>query len=263
MNTIIDVYNKITKKELLLGSCMNCHKTEQELVGSLHQDKSIKRLIDDKICLNCEILLYPERFHGCGFCKRPIRQKFSCTICASGFNSWIRSQILGSDALSHMLRISADSLLDKQCNNDQDQKSVVSSSLFCDLFCNQIRHETRSIDRVINSSHKFILRTSDSYYKWPGFYAGVTDKFTQKSNTDPTNSNYFPVWIIPQLDIEHYIKYTNLKPDIKMFQHMILKILESNNIKLYEDIQIDLEVFDMSRIKEANPYDTRIVKPIN
>ncbi len=260
MNTIINSFNKITKKTLHCKSCINCLKTEEELAGydnalysvlhgSFSQTEEIKRFCDENLCLNCEIIEYPERFHGCGFCKRPIREKFSCTICTNGFNSWIRSEIYGSDALSHMLRVSADSLLDIK---------TIFPSFFCKLY-----HKNSMESRGSNQHNfnKFILRTSDSYYKWPGFYSGVTDKFSQKSNM--SESNFFPVWIIPKLDINHCVKYTNLKPDIKMFQRMILEILETNNIKLYEYVQIDLELFDVSKIKEANSYDTRIIKPMN
>lgn len=265
MNTIIEVYNKITKKETKCNSCVNCHKTEEELAGepdtlSLSKEPDEMRLSNEKLCLNCEIMLYPDRFHGCGFCKRPIREKFSCTICANGFNSWLRSEIYGSDTLSQMLRISADSLLCEQIHKNQ---SSIISSFFCDLICTSSKlikfKSTKSEESKPSNSdlqHKFILRTSDSYYKWPGFYAGITDKFSQKSN-------FFPVWIIPRLDTRYCMKYTKLKPDVKMFQRMILEILEANNISLYEDIQIDLDVFDKNQIKEVNPYDTRIVKPMN
>lgn len=251
MNAIINTFNKIIKKSEC-KSCINCHKTPDELAGSddsmfPHISRSsrpkeyfsiTKKFCDENLCLNCEIIMYPDRFHGCGFCKRPIREKFSCTICTRGFNSWIRSQICGSDALSHMLRISADSLLDKQV-------------IFVDD-----NYDPNSNDLNSHLKHKFILRTSDNYYKWPGFYSGATNKF----NTN--DSSFFPVWIIPKLNIEQCVKFANLKPNIKMFQRMILELLEGNNIKLYEDIQIDLKLFDMSKIIEANPYDTQIVTAV-
>jgi hypothetical protein len=229
MNMIIGMYNKITRRDQVITRCINCNKTEEDLAGKEQSDtKNVQRFSDEKMCLNCEILLYPERFHGCGFCKRPIRENFCCSICKHGFNTWIRSEIRGSDALSQMIKISANSLLDRTVSSKKEYDQM--------------------------QEHRFILRTSDSYFKWPGFYAGVTDKF---SNTD---FSFFPVWIIPKLDTKHCIKYTKLKPDTKMFQCMILEILEANNIHLYRDIQIDTDIFDMKKIITVNPYDTRIVK---
>ena len=113
---------------------------------------------------------------------------------AHGFNSWIRSEICGSDALSQMLRISAESLLatkplEKESNDPNKQHKSVIPTFLCDLFCvgSESKLAENKSDHLLK--HKFILRTSDSYYKWPGFYAGITDKFSQKLSVDSTQSN--------------------------------------------------------------------------
>ena len=52
-----------------------------------------------------------------------------------------------------------------------------------------------------------------------------------------------------------------MKPDLKLFQKILLEIMEKNNIRLYDDIQIDPNNILPIQIRAINPYDTRIVKP--
>lgn len=132
--------------------CINCRSCKHRLIN--------------KLCLNCEILLFPERFHGCGFCKRPIRKKFCCSICENGFIEWINNVVHPISNTSILIRSSAKYILDKSIDNKE------------------IKHSP------------FIIRTNDSYYKWPGFYAGSTNKF---SNIINNNDGFYPLWIIPKL----------------------------------------------------------------
>ena len=62
MELIKQSYKKIVSANKY---CINCYSNNYKLINNL--------------CLNCEILKYPEHFHGCGFCKRPIREKF-CNV---------------------------------------------------------------------------------------------------------------------------------------------------------------------------------------
>ena len=211
--TTLGLHTSICKK------CIQCGKTEEDLIGE--KINTINIFSIENLCLNCEILTFPERFHGCGFCKRPIREKFSCTICTSGFIHWIREVINPLDPMSICIRNSANALVEKTIHS-------------------------HNIDK-----HKFIMRTLDGYYKWPGFYAGITDKFSH-------GSNFFPVWIIPRLTKKYKIK--NFKFNLKIFQQILLDILETNDIHLYEDIQINPNTFTQEQIYQVNPYDTRVVK---
>ena len=117
----------------------------------------------------------------------------------------------------------------------------------------------KTIHNLPIKQHKFIMRTCDGYYNWPGFYAGITNKFSNKSYS-PTGyeSNFFPVWIIPKLT-KYETRDTMISFSLKIFQRMLLNILETNGIQLYDDVQINLNVLDHEQII-VNPYDTRVVK---
>lgn len=231
-------YGFLIKKVSKTDRCIKCYRTEKEIMGvSTNTDKGIDIFSPEKMCIDCEIKSFPDRFHGCGFCKRPIREKFSCMICSSGFIEWIKDAIEPVDRLGIVLRYAAKQLL------------------------NRTIHDHLSVER-----NQFILRTNDGYYKWPGFYAGVTNKFSIKTN--PTGQmDYFPVWIVPRLVNDSNVKTTDLlkldilNPDLKLFQKILLDIMEKNNIRLYDDVQIDPDSILPIQIRAINPYDTRVVKP--
>lgn len=205
------------------NSCKQCKKTELKLSGSLHP-----RFING-LCFDCEVLTFPERFHGCGFCKRPIRERFSCTICSLGFVEWVKESIHPVDSTSKLIRLSAGNLLKK------------------------------TIDDLPIEQHVFIKRTSDSFYHWPGFYAGTTNRFCTGEDDD-SEQKYFPVWIIPKLTVPYEIDYRSFKFDLKNFERVLFDILKTNNINLYRDVQIDPAIIQLDQISKVNPYDTRVVK---
>lgn len=225
MDLIKKTYNKLRQKDQTQTRCLKCDKTEFELSEALHP-KFIQGL-----CFDCEVLTFPERFHGCGFCKRPIREKFSCTICSLGFVEWVKDTIHPLDNTSRLIRGSAKDLLEK------------------------------TIDDLPIEQHEFIKRVNDSLYHWPGFYAGITNTFSSSNSNDgDTEQKYFPVWIIPKLTERYDIDYSQFKFDLKNFQRVLLDILKTNNINLYDDIQIDLTELQPEQIAKVNPYDTRIVR---
>lgn len=276
MSIVKKTYNFIIKSVKRIDKCVNCNRTEKQLVGDTSKsDKCNSIFSTDSLCIDCEIRMYPDRFHGCGFCKRPIRERFSCVICSDGFIEWIKNVIQPIDSLSMMIRQSANGLLD------------------------------RSIHDLPIDHHKFIVRNDDGYYRWPGFYAGITNKFSAKSSVAPNptetkissdkydmkshsdythdeskhihidsehshkiinrsspepQTNCFPVWIIPKLTKEYDINFSNLRMDLRIFQTILLELLEKNNINLYEDVQIDLDKMENEQIKTINPYDTRVMK---
>ena len=227
--------------------CIKCRRTEKDMMGrSTNTDKGIDIFSPEKLCIDCEIKSFPDRFHGCGFCKRPIREKFSCMICSSGFIDWVKDVINPVDHVSIMLRYAAKQLLNRTIHNQSGLPPM--------------------------EHNQFILRTDDGYYKWPGFYAGITNKFSIKSNIagqsdDGLMMDCFPVWIVPRLVNESNVKTSDLlkldilNPDLKLFQKILLEIMEKNNIRLYDDIQIDPNSILPIQIRAINPYDTRVVKP--
>lgn len=227
MSIIKKTYGLLIKTINNNNRCKNCHRTEQDLMGeTTNTNKGISIFSPELLCIDCEIEQFPERFHGCGFCKRPIREKFSCIICTNGFVDWVKDVIQPLDTLSVMIRMAAKQLLDKTIYD-------------------------------LTESHRFILRTDDGYYKWPGFYAGITDRFT---GFDSERGNCFPIWVIPRLTKPYDVRFTDLKLDLRIFQHMLLDILAKNNISLYHDIQMDPDKIESSQIKTINSYDTRVVR---
>ena len=246
MNVIKKTYNRIVKSTKKNTKCVKCERTEKELVNNTRHD--IFSL--ESLCIDCEIITHPDRFHGCGFCKRPIREKFSCVICSNGFVEWVKIVIQSTDGLSMIIRQSANGLLAGHGAEPNAQYS------------------------------RFILRVDDGYYKWPGFYAGITNRFSfgtssseftilpesqdsgsydEKEQTDH-QTRYFPVWVIPKLTKGYDVNFSGLRLDMKIFQTILLEILEKNNINLYHDVQIDLDKMENEQIKAINPYDTRVMK---
>lgn len=286
MSIIKKTFNLVVKSISKPHACVACKRTEQQLVGSTRVSASGHAFFSpDSLCIDCEIRIHPDRFHGCGFCKRPIRERFSCVICSAGFVEWVKEVIHPIDSLSMIIRQSADKLLDK------------------------------TIYDLPIEQHRFIMRTEDGYYKWPGFYAGLTNKFSPKRNnttsqhnetdvklrtpksesknnmnqtdmypnvmgidtpnasciidsyeevvvesSNQLQSSFFPVWIIPKLINGFDVNLTDLRLDLKVFQKILLGILKKNNINLYADVQIDLEKMDNLQIKIVNPADTRVMR---
>src|SRR5437879_6272581 len=100
MSLIKKTYGFIIKTITKTDQCIKCNRTEQKLMGeTTYTDKGISVFSPERLCIDCEIQMFPERFHGCGFCKRPIREKFCCLICSNGFVEWVKDQIHPIDSL--------------------------------------------------------------------------------------------------------------------------------------------------------------------
>lgn len=270
-------YETIIKTINWCNVCTNCNRTEKDLVGtSVNTLKNLNIFSVEGLCLDCEIILFPERFHGCGFCKRPIRERFCCTICSMGFIEWINNSIHPMNSFNEMVKRSAFKLVE------------------CNIY-----------DLPEIENNKFILRNDDGYYKWPGFYAGITNRFSKKpinvlqsytnnklnndveyentcTYTDTSTGfdvlvdsfvnepvmiyqntdNFIPVWIIPRVFKQPCFLIADIKLELDLFQNWLLETLESNNIYLYADVQIDAETISLEQIVKINPYDTRVIKRI-
>ncbi|VBB17626.1 hypothetical protein YASMINEVIRUS_89 [Yasminevirus sp. GU-2018] len=323
MDVIKATYSTLVRIVRTPNVCVRCKRTERDLVGSTKNTRSnINMFSPESLCIDCEIRLYPDRFHGCGFCKRPIREKFSCTICSHGFAEWVRESMYPMDQISEMVKKSASDLVNVSIHN-----------------------------LPIIENRQFIMRTDDGYYTWPGFYGGVTNRFAKpdpsvkstKSNkptrsssasssassnsrakkedidisyitdsidssdvkyryddsnldsqfnvtidsfqnsvtdedvvdvvvddvvvkadveqeTFSSQSNLFPVWIIPRMRKQGSFDLRCLKLDLKIFQKLLLELLVINNINLYNDVQIDANTVPLEQIVKVNPYDTRPFK---
>lgn len=279
-------YETIQKIINWCNVCTKCQRTEKDLVGvTFNTIVNINIFSVEGLCIDCEIDMYPERFHGCGFCKRPIREKFCCTTCSNGFIDWVNNYVHPMTGLSEIIKWTASDLV------------------------NRTIYDLPEIEK-----HRFILRNNDGYYKWPGFYAGVTDRFTKKSctidkqkitndnidknttvfdihlgygytdvevdsfvNTDDDTyvkgshtifaattytSNHVPVWIIPRVFNQPCFDFADLKLELNPFQNRLLFLLESNGIYLYSNAQINAETINLEQIVKVNPFDTRIIKNI-
>lgn len=277
--------------------CVKCNRSEKDLVGvSVNTIKNINIFSVEGLCIDCEIAMFPERFHGCGFCKRPIRERFCCTTCSNGFTEWINNSIHPINGFNEMIKRSASDLIDRTIYD---------------------------LPQIENN--RFILRTDDGYYKWPGFYGGITDRFTKKAhiakNTVNTvdkkvdiniydihintkyeytdisidsylpslddnfspkvNSvlpnvnfgleqtyinqdagNFIPVWIIPRMLTQPCFNVTDLKLELNLFQRWLTELLENNNIHLYDDVQIDADTINLEQVVKVNPFDTRVIKNV-
>lgn len=285
MQIVKQTFNSIIKAVNPINSCILCGRSERNLMGTqINSKKNIQIFCTEELCIDCEIKKYPERFHGCGFCKRPIRERFSCTICSEGFVEWVKTSMHPMDTLSEFVRRSASDLVNRSIYDLYD---------------------------LDNS--QFIMREDDGYYKWPGFYAGITNKFSRTTynsssidkneddisinkNEDDISTNYkhfniskeiffdvsdikiaavnkenksallqnadsfIPVWIVPRMTKQFKFSLTDLKFDIKIFQNLLIEILQNNNINLYYHIQIDPEIINFDQIVKINTYDTRVIK---
>lgn len=178
--------------------CKYCKKSSIDIIG--YNDNSIFN--KEQLCLKCELNNYPQRFHGCGFCKRPIKKSFCCKICADGFIEWIKNWILPIDS--------------------QEKK-----------FDDMIHDLLKNIKQNENS---FIIRENDNLYKWSGFYAGFINRFS----TDKKDCQ--PIWIIPKLTQRYAFTSANKKKLLQEFILSILKSNEIdliNDIQINSEIRIN------------------------
>lgn len=176
--------------------------------------------IDIQSDIQTEIIMHPNRFHGCVFCRRPLRDLIACTICRLGFDRFVRDSI--------------------QPDN---------------LMLSNIRNQSKNLtNKIIESGYiknrEFIFRDIDldKKFEWVGFYAGITNL-----NLDLETEYYLPTWIIPKTlkidsSIKNIFKNTFTNPT-KIFETELLNILEHNNIYLNSNVQIDLEKFDLTNIE--------------
>lgn len=174
------------------------------------QKHSHTMLSPDGLCLKCEIHEHPERFHGCAFCRRPLRNLYACTVCRLGFTEWLNG--MGLD------------------NNHNHSHSVMSKII--------------GSGYIANREFVYIESQSLTDYEWPGFYAGLISMNTQNA--------FLPAWVIPKT--LHIMPNINIHIDTDAG---LLKLLEQNNIHLYNDVQIDLAKFDSANIFKVNTFNDR------
>jgi hypothetical protein len=210
--------------------------TESDIESSpesiMKSDRSNTVLSPEGLCLKCEISEYPSRFHGCAFCRRPLRDLFACSTCRIGFTNWIKDAIPPESFVLSSVRKQA--------------KKIVSGVIGSGFITNR----------------EFLHREEQLMFDWPGFYAG-----TLNITNNGTASAYLPTWIIPHgLRIPSDMGVLSVSTDLtsltqfKMFEEKLLTILRENNIDLYANVQIDMKKFDSSNIAEVNPYDTSILR---
>jgi hypothetical protein len=124
--------------------------------------------------------------------------------------------------------------------------------------------------------NKFILRTDDNMYKWPGFYAGFSDDLIRQiyhnnNNTISINNKIInvcdvsecndiskscPIWVIPKITIHENNKYSLFSN----YNDKIINFLEINGIHLKKYVQLDVSKINIDNIERINTYDTRIIK---
>ncbi len=88
---------------------------------------------EEGLCKNCEIDEYPERFHGCIFCRRVHHGGYCCYSCSDGFYKWVM----------------------RNTNIDEN------------LAVHKLCHNNRKI-----VSLPFINKNKNLFHGWPGFYVG-------------------------------------------------------------------------------------------
>lgn len=214
-------------KKIILDKCNRCKLSLDQLAGEslLHKFNNI--FSSEGLCYNCEVLEFPNRFHGCMFCKRPIREKNSCTICTDGFEEWIKSEIDMIGMMGYIIKKIARRLLNEKnihINDDSNDK-------------------------------QFIMRNDDNFYNWPGFYVG---------NNNECSDTFYPIWIIPKLtkkldylDIEK-LNYLDLI-NVNKYKLILLDLLKINNINLYDNIQMNLDSISTDIIIKVNSFNTKII----
>ena len=209
-----------------------CSPTSRNKRHCENTDRSNTLLSSEGLCLECEITTYPQRFHGCAFCRRPLRDLFACTTCRMGFAEWIKDVIPPETLVLKSVR--------EQANN------IV----------------TGVIESGYIENREFLFRESQLMCRWPGFYAG-----TLNINQDGSrNDQWLPTWIIPgEVEIPNEAKGLSISTDLtkiaqfKMFELKLTEILEHNGINLFNNVQIDVKNFKSKNIREINPYDLTIL----
>jgi hypothetical protein len=209
--------------------CYNCKRSAYDITRSL-KHKNI--YCAEKLCLDCEIIFYPERFHGCSFCKRPIKYNSCCTLCMCGFIDWI-----------------------KQLINEKTTSKVASTVIIY-----HVKNMLKNMNESLNNS--FICRNNDNFHKWPGFYCGLCDinMFDNKLNTinncNDIIVNLLPLWIIP--NIKSKITVNSV---LKLYvggSTAIITLLKNYNIDICSYIHIDINTINKNDINKINFYDTYI-----
>lgn len=239
--------NKIDESSNILCICEKCGIDQSEYIINETEVFSIKSKITDQLnltrsktilspenlCLKCEISEYPDRFHGCAFCRRPLRNIFACSTCRIGFAEWIKEVIQPDNLILSGIRNQAKKIVN----------GIIQSGFI--------------------ENREFIHREKYMMFEWPGFYVGLSNLM----ENGELGKFYLPTWIVPdKLTIGSNIKSLSISKDLdrlkkfKMFEERLLLILEENNIHLFSNIQVDLKEFDRSRsnIRKINSYDTNI-----
>lgn len=106
------------------------------------------RYSNEGLCSKCELKEFPERFHGCIFCRRP--QKYTSDVCLScdrGFKKWLKYQ------------------------------SNFSTKKYYDFSCLTfgLTHNLNTPQHRFDNTRytfDFIDNSSTLSSKWPGFYVG-------------------------------------------------------------------------------------------
>ena len=99
----------------------------------------LARYSPEGLCTKCELRQFPDRFHGCSFCRSPLSKDSgpSCLWCSTGFEKW-------------------------GCNLFKSKGKYYEQGLF--------RLATYGLNNSFRSC-PFITRT-DCLSEWPGFYCG-------------------------------------------------------------------------------------------
>lgn len=225
------------------NQCNQCKLSLDQLAGEslLHKFSNISflnKFSSEGLCYNCEVLKFPNRFRGCMFCKRPIRGKNSCTICADGFEEWLKSEINLIGMTGYIIKKIARNLLNERKLDIHDINDA--------------------------NDKQFIIRNDDNFYNWPGFYVGNYSECFYVGNYSECSDNFYPIWIIPKLhkkldclDIEK-LNYLDLI-NISKYKLILLDLLKINNINLYDNTQIKLENISTDQIIKINSFNTKII----
>lgn len=110
------------------------------------------------LCNGCEKKFFPDRFHGCIFCRSPVKSYYglcsdTCSSCRNDFPTWVY----------------------QNTSFASDRQKFGFDKSACDL-CNTNN----------KTHHKFIL-SNNQCNKWPGFYCGenkwIIPKLTIRETT--------------------------------------------------------------------------------
>ena len=130
------------------SDCYKAQKAEQCAIDRIHGFEGCSRddcdfdgfylckYSPEGYCTDCEIKCFPERFHGCLFCRRPQECGLCCLSCRTGFVDWI--------------------MKNTNIKNSHAPYELISS--------------------VYNRNHivkkEFIIPEQKGFHTWPGFYIG-------------------------------------------------------------------------------------------